>query len=228
MNLNGPRSRLRCLLLLLSVAATACSSGDDDAQTSSGTTGEPGSCAELSDCAACLAVAGCNWSGMECGDSCLADAACYGPENPAAPTCPECGGLGDSCSVAECCGGLVCDGALVPTCVDPDVCLPDGAQCDSNEECCEGSVCDGEEVLQCTPAEDAGTSGGPACAEVAVNCDPSADDCCAGLECHGSLIPVCVAPNMCLPDGAECTSSDACCEGSVCDGEEVLVCQTIQ
>jgi hypothetical protein len=196
-------SRLGLLCVLVSAWIAACvaddaDDGTDDANddgasddiASSGDSGEA-ACDTAQDCEACLAIAGCNWTGDTCLDTCLQDTSCYGPGNPSAPACPdtettggECGELGSDCfEGTQCCEGLVCQGDLVPTCVDPEQCLPDGAQCGEASECCEGRECTGEEVLVCTAAC---AGEGASCADVA---------CCEGglLYCEPEL-QICVLP----------------------------------
>jgi hypothetical protein len=195
MVLHRVRAGLRSLPFICCAWMAACVSDDSGPGTDDGPasteTGGP-SCGTADDCDACLAIAGCNWNGSSCDETCLADASCYGPGNPAAPTCPdlsttggECGALGDGCIEAECCEGLTCSGSLAPTCVDPDQCLPDGAECAESSECCEGRVCDGEEVLQCTlPVEACIEEGEPCveggvacCAAVMLYCEPELELC---------------------------------------------------
>ena len=58
--------------------------------TDGGALGAPGTaaCEAATTCDACLAVAGCNWTGSQCLRVCLADTSCYGPGNASAPQCP--------------------------------------------------------------------------------------------------------------------------------------------
>ncbi len=40
-------------------------------------------------CEDCLAIDGCSYSADQCRTTCVQDAACFGPANPDAPTCPD-------------------------------------------------------------------------------------------------------------------------------------------
>jgi hypothetical protein len=78
----------KSLLLLL---LAGCGSDSPDPATPDPTSS--GACS-ADTCDACLAIAGCNWTGDRCESECLQDVACYGPGNPASASCPAAGSEG--------------------------------------------------------------------------------------------------------------------------------------
>ncbi|TNE43101.1 MAG: hypothetical protein EP343_34405 [Deltaproteobacteria bacterium] len=77
-------SVLLCTMLL--VLAMACSSGPTTNTNTNTNTQNP--CAAGTDCASCLAISQCNWTGDQCSPECLQDTSCFGPGNSSAPSCP--------------------------------------------------------------------------------------------------------------------------------------------
>lgn len=63
-------------------------------------------CSSAADCSSCLALSGCSWTGGVCSDVCAQDTDCYGPGNPAAPSCPP-PTSGGGCDSALSCGSCL-------------------------------------------------------------------------------------------------------------------------
>jgi hypothetical protein len=135
------------------------------ATTSVGCARPKPACSAAATCAECLELADCNWTGGQCADQCLMDTDCFGPGNPAAPSCP---------TAATPPAGANEEGVVVP--VKPGITLVPGASL--------GSVRIGATMDEVSAAVDGAPvqvlSGEPATGEGQVQAGPYAVDFAAG------------------------------------------------
>jgi len=128
------------------------------------------------------------------------------------------GGVGDSCTSSDGCGGeLFCRGPD-----EPNVCgIPPREDCGSSADCGPGSFC--HAIYDTCSADEQGSECGPACS--AGTCNPgfrcNSDQACEAIPCDEA--DVCTPTQLCDPTFAAGTPVHAVtsgCQAAACEGTD--------